>query len=431
MEKDYYLKSGEKRSGANAAKTALRPVAALVEYAMAVYALVIAYYLFRGPFEIDLSDYPFFGGQVKIVVGDLKNPLIILGAATAIRAALGPWVFSIVAMLEGAVVRVLTVTAAAAALYVVLADFAPSWYLVAERGAKIRAREAAVEKASRMIPRDAKTLASAGAYFGWLSGRPGVDDLYVYDYAQPDPAEYEFVALDTLVGEFLKEKVARGLLMNERFCLALDEGGVAVFRRAGGSEPYDDKCLRMAHEYHSREFFTFPGYRSSGAIGRKRRDVFSTYMETRAADAGESGYLVYGQYISLPESGYSVVFRLKLLEAVKQGEVATIDVVADKGARVLAERRLSPDDFPGVGRWAEFELPFDVPGGWADDVEMRVFLSGSAGVSVDEIKIVSPLQAFASLKDAAGRSVVNAGDELEEEVQVSGGESADQAGEAL
>jgi hypothetical protein len=66
-----------------------------------------------------------------------------------------------------------------------------------------------------------------------------------------------------------------------------------------------------------------------------------------------------------------------------------IDVSADDGRRVLAERSIRGSDFPEVGRYEMFRLAVE-SGEELDQAEFRVIAGGRHAVSIDRIEL-SPL----------------------------------------
>jgi hypothetical protein len=117
-------------------------------------------------------------------------------------------------------------------------------------------------------------------------------------------------------------------------------------------------------------------------------------LAMRSPSRARARPVVYGPYAWLPRGAYDVAFRLKI-ERPTADEVARIDVSADDGRRVLAERSIRGSDFPEVGRYEVFRL--GVQSGEAlDRAEFRVFPGGRHALSVDRIELSPPHLALES-----------------------------------
>jgi uncharacterized membrane protein len=104
--------------------------------------------------------------------------------------------------------------------------------------------------------------------------------------------------------------------------------------------------------------------------------------------------VVYGPYAWLPPGAYEVAFRLKIEERTRD-EVASIDVSADEGRRILAKRSIRGSDFAEIGRYEVFRLAVE-SGAALELAEFRVFVGGRYAVSVDRIELSPPRLALES-----------------------------------
>jgi hypothetical protein len=101
------------------------------------------------------------------------------------------------------------------------------------------------------------------------------------------------------------------------------------------------------------------------------------------------GFLTYGPYIKLPPGEYVALFRLKGKDLESGKNIATLDVAADKGRKVLAERELFSEDFTESGLFQDFKVPFAL--NKAHHVEFRTYFHGEPGrLFIDSITMLAP-----------------------------------------
>lgn len=201
-----------------------------------------------------------------------------------------------------------------------------------------------------------------------------------------------------------------------RQTLARRELAGADFREPGAYEEFD---LVWALEAPSRVEFRI-NYRGQGRLWADR--VYVSFLDQRApapayeaeellrqsgevrGDPDASGglavyvpagsadtYPAMGPYRRYPPGRYEAAFRVKLDAAVPAtGEVAVLDVSADRGRRQLTARAVTPGSLSPPGRYHEIRLPFSVDR--AAVLEFRVLHRGRAGLWIDRVT-VRPVEA--------------------------------------
>ncbi len=93
--------------------------------------------------------------------------------------------------------------------------------------------------------------------------------------------------------------------------------------------------------------------------------------------AGETGYLLFGPYLSVKKGRYEARLTIRnLTSGDGDGDVGIMDVVAAKGEKTLAKTELSTGHLAG-----ELKLPFILDFD-ARDVEIRVYSNGRAALAV-------------------------------------------------
>jgi FkbM family methyltransferase len=95
--------------------------------------------------------------------------------------------------------------------------------------------------------------------------------------------------------------------------------------------------------------------------------------------------LVYGPYMSVPEGGYSVYWKIESSDKSKMGDsskaAVRLDVTRDAGEGTLSERTFSLSDINEANGLARID--FFVPPGGAQKVEFRAFSLGVDGFSIN------------------------------------------------
>jgi len=123
-------------------------------------------------------------------------------------------------------------------------------------------------------------------------------------------------------------------------------------------------------------------------FGMVVNDTTSTSGKVRVGHgSGESSFLTFGQYLTLPPGDYQVTFRLKSTNITAPLPLAVLDVADRIGHQILAQRTVLTTDLP-QDSWQNMSLTFRLLN-ITDNVEFRVrFLSGSADLYVDTVKLL-------------------------------------------
>lgn len=111
------------------------------------------------------------------------------------------------------------------------------------------------------------------------------------------------------------------------------------------------------------------------------------------AKKGETGFLLYGPYVALPEGDYTVTFRLRG-EHLSTREIAIVDVNAfdppTKTSRALSSIVIRGTDLTAPDQFRDFTLHFSTRGLAGETLyEFRVHSSGASGLWVDQ-RILKP-----------------------------------------
>ena len=96
-----------------------------------------------------------------------------------------------------------------------------------------------------------------------------------------------------------------------------------------------------------------------------------------------SGALVYGPYLSFEPGSYAAFFRIKLLDADGDDNVATLDAASNFAKSPLSIRTISTSDLK-LNQWVEVPVFFKYAG---DTLECRVAWSGNSSIRVDTISL--------------------------------------------
>jgi len=111
------------------------------------------------------------------------------------------------------------------------------------------------------------------------------------------------------------------------------------------------------------------------------------------------GFIVSGPNEAFQKGAYRAYFQMKLLSSLPADAVVRLDVAADAGTRIFAERIIMPSDFPALNQEHAFLLAFDLPED-VPDVETRVYFYGLADVTVTRILIEPIMKDEAMAVDA-------------------------------
>lgn len=196
-----------------------------------------------------------------------------------------------------------------------------------------------------------------------------------------------------------------------RQTLARRELTGADFREPGAYEDFD---LEWALEAPGRVEFRV-NYRGQGRLRADR--IYVSFLDQRApapayeaeellrqsgevrddpdASGGRAVYVpagspeaypAMGPYRRYPPGRYEAVFRVKLDAAVPAtGEVAVLDVSADRGRRQLTAHAVTAGSLSPPGRYHEIRLPFTVDRPAV--LEFRVLHRGRAGLWIDRVTV--------------------------------------------
>jgi hypothetical protein len=203
-----------------------------------------------------------------------------------------------------------------------------------------------------------------------------------------------------------------------RTVLARREIAGTEFRRRGAYEEFDvawsiDAPTRVEFRIYyagrgtlaaDRVYVSFQAERGIRPV-YEAEDLVRQTGEVRAdADASEGravyvhpgsapGYALYGPYRRHPPGRYEAVFRLKVDGGASgDGEVALVDVSADRGRRELAARAVTAAMLAPAGGYRDVALPFTVDAPAV--LELRVLHRGRADLWIDRVSVrtVEPAQ---------------------------------------
>ena len=104
------------------------------------------------------------------------------------------------------------------------------------------------------------------------------------------------------------------------------------------------------------------------------------------AEKTPPSFIVSGPHEAFRKGAYRAYFFINLRPSGSAESVVTLQIVAETGTRLFAERTLSPADFPAVNEACSFVLPFDLPED-VRDLETRVYFHGFHDVTVTRILI--------------------------------------------
>jgi hypothetical protein len=170
-----------------------------------------------------------------------------------------------------------------------------------------------------------------------------------------------------------------------------------------GSDPKDYSLQRLHSQLAQtiqNPCYRWPAANAPKGTGRDIDDPDSFFGKVRQGRPGDKGTLVFGPYVNLPAGRHKAVFHLRL-DAPAPGPVAGLDVAAQGGRLVLAQKKVSGGAFTKPGCWQEFELEFSAPPQGLEKVEFRVEYLGTAPLSVDYIVFDWPLPHPVELIDGA------------------------------
>ncbi len=127
-------------------------------------------------------------------------------------------------------------------------------------------------------------------------------------------------------------------------------------------------------------------------------DLGAGNKQAMAVTRRRSAHLLYGPYVSLPPGRYQVAVRITAHQR-SAGDVATLDVTADQGSTILAERTIRGPDLREPGRYQQFVLEFQSERR-LHNVEFRVHARGAPDLRVDRINLYPGTLALEVLRES-------------------------------
>ena len=113
--------------------------------------------------------------------------------------------------------------------------------------------------------------------------------------------------------------------------------------------------------------------------------IKDNYNDKRIITTGKEGYLVYGQYLTLPPGDYEVEYYYEVFENTSKNAYIRFDAVSDKGRAKLAESVIELDDAePGEYKEA---LRFSLAN-TAANVEWRAYVSENTGIILNKMVLL-------------------------------------------
>ena len=170
-----------------------------------------------------------------------------------------------------------------------------------------------------------------------------------------------------------------------------------ILERFLGSRPDWGELSPLLRETQGIDFYPAVDFRKE--VGRDLKSDSVTGTERKAVyGKTPRGTLLFGPYTTLKKGEYTAIFRMKI-DGDCRLPVVKIDVSAEGGKKILAQRTLSCSDFEGWGKWNEFRLAFAVSSEALTEMEYRAEYLGGAGLNVENIRIIpqgrkDPLRSF-------------------------------------
>jgi hypothetical protein len=129
------------------------------------------------------------------------------------------------------------------------------------------------------------------------------------------------------------------------------------------------------------EFNSAFGAETGKKVIIKNSDKFIVYARK---NVDTSGSLLYGPYWKLPAGSYECVFYIKAAKGFGSNPVVKIDVSADFGKQVMAEKILTGNDFRNSNWLYKFPMRFSINN--TAEIETRVYFYGNANVFIRKIR---------------------------------------------
>ena len=371
-------------------KRFLGPASILFALVALAYGLSLSAYLFHGPFD-------FRWNGLRVYLDDPGKPLLIFMASLFFAMALAPVRFPPGNDILGRALFLVTLYSAFVSGYYSIIGGATPFMAAGDHARyydqNLAHHSARVSKALATLPRHASAAIGQGPYtlalhnpntalFRGFSGYPfGQErkvDYIVFDLDSP--------AEEPMLMEDLRPQVFALLLRERGYGVILRDGGILILKKDAPSAANYDALMEAAGVF---------GVGRSMGMGNLVADPSLQDGAVRLAKAGvhERGYIAYGPWIKLYNGEHTAHFQLKTGARV-EGALARVEVAADSGQHILAQKTLTWDDFGNGGEWKEFALPFTIEEEAMGNVELRVEYMGRADIYFHQSRISMSPQSY-------------------------------------
>ena len=217
--------------------------------------------------------------------------------------------------------------------------------------------------------------------------------IYLYRGNRATPLEtVEYIFLDIynecrpfFCGSY--EEDVLNLLQEKKYGVLAYEDGWLILKKGHSSELNEKVFSKIIDHF----FGVLEGESLYRTVGTNMEDLEAFNKMARFADSSkhETGHLIFGPYRNYPQGEYRVDYRLKTNDNKTLEVVAHIDVCANRGETVFAERDIRGIDFLKKREYQIFSLNFyntDSNNG----LEFRAFFTGKAELWVDRIIVNAP-----------------------------------------
>ena len=241
----------------------------------------------------------------------------------------------------------------------------------------------------KLIPQDASVCAQ-DKFIPHLTHR---EDIYEFRGLDKEPflsKSVDYLFFDTSSKTFNLEqdvyyKQIASFLMEKKYGVVASEDGYILLKKGYTPEKNIEAFKNL--------FIILEGEHQRGLVGRNVEDLKAHSQATRCATVEEDkkGHLVFGRCKIYPPGKYRIDYRLKTNNSKVVVSVACIDVSAEHGRTILAEKEIKGKDFAKSNKYQFFSLYFNQLEN--KKLEFRVFFTAKADLWVDYIRIVC-LQPF-------------------------------------
>lgn len=100
---------------------------------------------------------------------------------------------------------------------------------------------------------------------------------------------------------------------------------------------------------------------------------------------GETGYLTFGPWITLPAGKYQINFKLKITDFLDKDEIGYIEVTEENSSESLAKKNLRVSDFKDENSFNNINLEFSTDG--STGVEFRTKSNGAVSIWLESIQL--------------------------------------------